>query len=100
MSIKVKQLTDFECPAFQRFVQLAWPARPRGPEYYEWRYQRVPNLVTFVAVNERECLASISAFRVPYTFGEKTQECLEPFDWFCAPELRWTGLGIRVLRAL
>lgn len=98
--MRIGQIEDCDWPAFQRFVETAWSTRPHGNGYYHWRYRSAPNLVTVVAVNERGCFASLSAFRVKYRSGEETVECLEPFDWFCMPELRWTGLGIRMMRAL
>jgi hypothetical protein len=36
----------------------------------------------------------------PYRFGDERVDVLEVFDWYCLPELRNSGLGVRVMQAL
>lgn len=82
-----------------RFSERTW-TRPRTPEYYAWRYRDAPALLGFLALDGDECLASVWAFAREYRIGAIRRTCLETHDWFCRPELRGSGLGIQVMRAM
>ena len=42
----------------------------------------------------------VTAFRRPYRVGERQLTVSDSFDWFCVPELRRAGLGVRVLQRM
>jgi hypothetical protein len=99
MSQAIEPLHEGLFPGFREFAERVWD-RPRADAYYRWRYAEAPGLLTLVAHRDGRCLAAISAFRRPYRLGGRTVECLETFDWACLPELRGSGLGVRVIRKL
>ena len=41
----------------------------------------------------------VSAFRRPYR-GRRQLDVSDSFDWFCLPELRRAGLGVRVIQRM
>lgn len=84
-------------PALLRFAERVW-TRPRTPEFARWRYDEPSFHRAFLAMRDGECLAMESAFRHPYRVGDEIVEFLEVFDWFCLPELRNSGLGVRIMQ--
>jgi hypothetical protein len=54
----------------------------------------------FLALGGGECLATVFALRKRYLIAGQPVPCLEVFDWHCLPELKGTGVGIRVMRAM
>ncbi len=97
--IRIEALAPDHLPLVRRFVERVWD-RPRSDAYYEWRYERVPRHCGVLALRDDECVAAIFAFTRDYRFGDRTVECLEAFDWYCLPELRGGGLGLRVRQEL
>lgn len=83
-------------PAAGAFIRDVWPDRPTSPAYVRWRYEQAPGLTGRLAMRGDEPLACLFAFRRAHTTGE----VLETHEWFCRPELRGSGLGIRVMRDL
>jgi len=87
-------------PAVRGFCERYW-SRPRSAAYYEWRYLRPqPFGRMFLAAHEGECLGMLYALLKRYRVGGQPTACLEVFDWHSLPELRGSGLGIRLMRAM
>jgi len=84
-------------PALVRFSQRTWE-RPATLEFCRWRYLEAPYHKARIALRGDDCLAFLSVFSRPYRFGDASLTCLETADWFCLPELRLSGLGIRLMR--
>jgi len=82
-----------------RFAEHVWP-RPRSEAFLRWRYLEHPNHHAYLALREGRCLAMVSTFRRPYRVGDRTVLVSDSFDWYCLPELRRAGLGVRVLQRL
>jgi hypothetical protein len=99
MALIIEPLTEALLPSYREFAERVWN-RPRTESYYQWRYRDAPGQLTFVAHQNGICLGSVSAFRRPYCFGGNQVDCLETFDWFCAPDIRVPGVGVRVMREL
>lgn len=97
MSIEILPLTPDLQPALLRFAERVW-TRPRSADFTRWRYEEPSFHRAFLAMRDGECLAMESAFRRPYRVGDEIVEFLEVFDWFCLPELRNSGLGVRVMQ--
>jgi len=95
----IELLTLKNLAAFRRFSEAAWD-RPKSEAYYRWRYFDAPGLITVMANQGDQCVASISAFSRTYCNGDETAECLEPFDWYCLPATRGSGVGVRLLKTL
>jgi hypothetical protein len=87
-------------PAVRGFSERYW-SRPRTDAYYHWRYlQPQPFSRMLLAVQDDDCLGMLFALRKPYRLGGKPTACLEVFDWHCLPELRGSGIGIRLMRGM
>jgi hypothetical protein len=54
----------------------------------------------FLAIQDGECLGMLFALRKQYLMDGKPTACLEVFDWHSLPELRGSGIGIRLMRAM
>lgn len=97
MPIEILPLTPDLQPALMRFAERVW-TRPRSRDFARWRYEEPSFHRAFLAMRDGECLAMESAFQRPYRVGDEIVEFLEVFDWFCLPELRNSGLGVRVMQ--
>jgi hypothetical protein len=86
-------------PAVRRFAEKTWE-RPRTEVFYRWRYLDPPFLRGFLAMRDGECLAMEFAICRPWRVGDEEVDLLEVFDWYCLPELRNSGLGVRVMQRL
>ncbi len=95
----IELLNDKNFPALRRFTEQVWD-RPDCEDYYRWRYTEAPGLVTVVAMEDDQCIATISAFSKPYFNGTEMLECLEPFDWHAHPSKKGSGAGLRVMKYL
>jgi Acetyltransferase (GNAT) family len=85
--------------AVARFSEATW-TRPRSEAYLRWRYLEPPFHRAYLALREGRCLAMVTAFRRPYrTDGEDVTIC-DAFDWYCLPELRNSGLGVRLMQRM
>jgi hypothetical protein len=89
-------------PLVAGFSSRYWGgSRPADPRYHRWRYiesQEFSRL--WVAVAGDACVGTLCALRKPYTLGGRAESCLEVFDWHCLPELKGSGVGIRLMRAM
>lgn len=99
MPIEIVPLTPELRPALRRFAERVW-TRPRTPAFFRWRYEDPDFHLAFLALRDGEVLAMESAFRRPWRVGDEVVDFLEVFDWYCLPELRNTGLGVRVMQRL
>lgn len=97
--IEIVPFTPAHLPALIRFSEHTWD-RPRSEAYYRWRYLEAPAERALLAVRGDEIVAMIGAFRRDYRIGGETRTCLETHDWYCLPEYRGSGLGVRVLQTL
>lgn len=97
MPTEIVPFTPELLPALLRFAERVW-TRPRSLDFTRWRYEEPSFHQAFLAMRDGECLAMESAFRHPYRVGDDIVEFLEVFDWFCLPELRNSGLGVRIMQ--
>ena len=99
MATEIVPLSPALMGSLRRFAERVW-TRPRSDAYYRWRYESLPMHKAWVAVRDGEILAMEAALARPYRVGDEVVEILEVFDWFCLPELRRSGLGVRVMQRL
>lgn len=82
------------------FSESYW-TRPRSDAYYEWRYLApLPFSRGFLAMRGGECVGTLSALRKTWRLAGELVPCLEVFDWHSLPDLRGSGAGIRLMRAM
>ena len=82
-----------------RFSERVWQ-RPRSDAFLRWRYVEHPDHRAYLALREGECIAMVGAFRRPYRVGARSIVVADSFDWYSLPELRGSGLGVRLLQRL
>ena len=82
-----------------RFSEQVWQ-RPRSVAFLRWRYLEHPHHHASLAMRGDECLCMVSAFRRTYRVGERAIVMSDSFDWYSLPELRGSGLGVRVLQRM
>ncbi|RIL01576.1 MAG: hypothetical protein DCC71_17495, partial [Proteobacteria bacterium] len=99
MATEIVPLTPELTGPLRRFAERVW-TRPRSDSFYRWRYEELPLHRTWLALRDGEVLAMECAFARPYRVGDEVVEFLEVFDWYCLPELRNSGLGVRVQQRL
>lgn len=97
MGITIVGLEPRHLPALVRFSQRTWQ-RPATLEFCRWRYLEAPSHQAYLALRGDECLAFVSVFTRPYRIAEDSATFLETADWHCLPELRLSGIGIRLMR--
>ena len=100
MATEIVPLAPELLPAVRRFGERVW-RRPRSDAFYRWRYTDSASFhVGRLAMRDGECLAMECAIRRPWRVDGERVDVLEVFDWYCLPELRNAGLGVRVMQAL
>lgn len=87
-------------PPVRAFSERYW-SRPRTDDYYDWRYLR-PRAFSrmFVAMRGSECVGTLFALRKTWRLRGEPVPCLEVFDWHALAELRGSGVGLRLMRAM
>jgi hypothetical protein len=97
--IRIEELNPTHIESLRRFAEKVWD-RPRTDAYYRWRYLDCPGLRGVLALRGDECVAAIFALTRRYRMATYSIDCLEPFDWYCMPELRGVAVGVQVMRRL
>ena len=83
-----------------RVWDQTWPDE-LARQIVQWRYyQRPAGHVTWVACAGGECVAMLDSRIRPYLLCNERTMVRETADWFCMPNYRPFGLGLRVLRRL
>ncbi len=85
--------------AVRRFSAAAW-RRPRSDAYLRWRYLEPRFHRAYLALRDGRCLAWMTALHRPYRAGDEIVLVADSFDWYCLPELRNSGLGVRVMQRM
>jgi len=74
--------------------------RPRSAAYLRWRYLEPSFQHAYLALRDGRCVATLTAFRRPYAAGGDQLPICDSFDWYCLPELRNSGLGVRLMQRM
>lgn len=97
MSTEIIAFEPEHLPLVAQFARAVWP-RPRSDAWLRWRYLDHPSQRAWLAVREGRCLAMMTAFLRPYASGAQEIVVTDSFDWYCLPELRNSGLGVRIMQ--
>lgn len=86
--------------ALRAFSESYW-SRPTGDTYYDWRYLAPAAFSRlFLAMRGEECVGTLFALRKTWRVRGEARPCLEVFDWHSLAEVRGSGAGIRLMRAM
>ena len=97
MSTEIASFAPEHLPLVARFAETAWQ-RPRSDAWLRWRYLEHPSQRAWLALHDRRCLAMMTIFLRPYASGAREIQVADAFDWYCLPELRNSGLGVRIMQ--
>jgi hypothetical protein len=87
-------------PAVRAFSRLNW-RRPESDAYFDWRYVRAqPFSRVFLALRGPTCVGMLFALRKRYRIDGEPTSTLEVFDWHSLPDVRGSGVGVRLMRAM
>jgi hypothetical protein len=68
------------------------------PETFRWRYLDKPSDGgTWLALDGRRCVAVLDSYLRPYLLEGRRILMREPCDWFCLPNYRRFGLGLKLM---
>lgn len=100
----LKPLTSDLAESFEKLLAVVWQQNwptDIARRIVRWRYyERPPGHVTWLACVGQDCVAMLDSMTRPYLLYGKRVMVRETADWFCLPEYRRFGLGLRVLRQL
>ncbi len=99
MASPIVTLCEEHLPIVGRFSARTWK-RPSDEAFLRWRYLEAPGQKTFLVLRDGECVAMLSAISRPFRVAGQSVRIWETFDWYTLPELRLSGLGIKLLRNL
>lgn len=108
MSIGVKttisQLDETTLPRLLALLPTAWgleccPDFVR--EVFRWRYlERPSGGLTWVALDRDRCVGMIDSYLRPYLLDGRRVLVRETADWFCLPQYRPLGIGLKLMRMM
>lgn len=94
------EILDFDrtrdAHALREFAAEVWD-RPTSDAYWHWWFS-CPSLDGVVAYENGRLLAVLFGIRRPYWFGDRSYDCLEPFDWFSRPDAVGSTVGVSLMR--
>lgn len=97
--VAIELLGDGNRRAVAAFAAQAWD-RSRSAAALAWRYQDCPALEAAIAMDGRECVATIFGLKRKYWSAGGDVECLDVFDWMTTEHWRPLGAGLRVMKRL
>lgn len=84
--------------AFVTFAGETWPDQPTDRDWLRWRYLDAPGQHMRIAVRDGEVVACLGVRSRQWVYGDEVRQAGETFAWFCRPDLRMSGLGIRLIK--
>lgn len=68
--------------------------------FFAWRYLERPSGETLLALDNGRCVATLDSFLRTYLMAGRCVTVRETADWFCLPEYRPLGLGLKLMRQM
>jgi hypothetical protein len=100
----ISQLDETTIPLLAALLPTVWDleAEPDlARTLFEWRYLRRPSGdLALVAVDGDRCVGLIDSYLRPYLLDGRRILLRETADWFCLPEYRPLGFGLRLMRMM
>src|SRR5512137_232443 len=101
MAISLAPLTQANAASAQALLRRWWQqdwSDDFAQRFFAWRYLSRPFGETLLALDNGRCVAILDAFLSPYLFSGRRVTVSETCDWFCLPEYRPLGLGVKLMR--
>jgi hypothetical protein len=105
VTISFSSLTRANEPAVQALLLPRWLQDGKGNdkfarELFVWRYEARPFGETLLAFDDGRCVANLDSLLRPYLLSGVPVTVRETCDWFCLPEYRPLGIGIKLIRQM
>lgn len=101
MAIRIERLTAEHVAAVRqlRMTQRPddWPEQ-LSDDFYRWRYLDRGEYETLLAFDGDRCVAMLDSSFHMYRYDNSIVRIREPSEWFCLPEYRAQGVGLRLMR--
>jgi hypothetical protein len=103
MAVRFTRLTPNTAESARRFLSERWP-----PEWSDeftwrlfiWRYLTKPDAETLLAFDGDRCVAILDSYLHSYLVGNEIATVRETCNWYCRPEYRPVGVGLRLMRRM
>jgi len=104
MALRLTQLDETNRAAFEALLVRAW-RQNWDPELaralIHWRYYDRPSGGgTWLVCNDGQCVAMLDSYLRPYLLNGRRIVVREGADWYCLPQYRPFGLGLRLMRQM
>ncbi len=83
----------------ERFWHQPWSA-DFTQRFFAWRYLERSNCEVLLAFDGDRCVATLGSVVRGYANSENLLHVRETFDWFCLPEYRQLGIGLRLIKQM
>jgi hypothetical protein len=103
MSITIIPLSEADHAGVCQLLVRCWGCDLSGElleSYFSWRYGNRGNGETLVACDKGRCVGILDSFVRPYWIAGRQELVRETCDWFCLPEYRAFGVGLRLMRRM
>jgi Acetyltransferase (GNAT) family len=103
MALHFTRLTAENAASARTLLFERWPGNwsdEFAGRFFTWRYLTRPAAETLLAVDGDRCVAILDSYLRPYVFCGGTATVRETCDWYCRPEYRSLGVGLKLMRQM
>jgi acetyltransferase (GNAT) family protein len=103
MALRFTRLTAENVTSARTLLAEWWPGNWSDEfvgRFFTWRYLTRPAGETLLAVDGDRCVAILDSYLRPYLFCGETATIRETCDWYCLPEYRPLGVGLKLIRQM
>jgi Acetyltransferase (GNAT) family len=103
VSISFALLDSSNAPSAHALLRQWWRqnwSEEFSDKFFAWRYLARPWGETLLAFDKGRCVGILDSFLRTYLLFGRRITVRETCDWFCTPEYRPQGLGLRLMRKL
>ncbi|MBW8268687.1 hypothetical protein [Caldovatus aquaticus] len=104
MELRLAQLDGTNRAAFESLLPDTWDQELEpgfARTLIRWRFhERPPGNAAWLAFDGERCVAMLDSFLRPYLLDGRRILVRETCDWFCLPQYRPLGLGLRLMREI
>jgi len=103
MAVHFTRLTPDTAESTRSFLCGRWPpywSDEFARRVFAWRYLRKPGSETLLAFDGNRCVAILDSYLYPYQVCGEIATVRETCNWYCRPEYRPLGVGMRLMRQM
>jgi hypothetical protein len=103
VALQFTRLTAEHAPKALGLLSERWPGDwtdEFAGRFFAWRYLTRPAGETLLAQDGDRCVAILDSYLRPYVLSGTIATVRETCDWYCRPEYRPLGVGVRLMRQM